>query len=222
MPLTIGSTLRAETQKSQPAEPFLFLFDIVADETVSATTRFRLVNQPQQIVYDGKTFYPFPIAFSQLDTLTDGSLPTAELTLSNVSRELPRYLEVGAGFVGNTVTVVEVSKASLSPAQAVTRTYTITAASMDADAVTFTLETEDPHKTRAASMDYSRTRCRHRYGDDGCRFVLHSGLPANLQTCNKSIADCVERGQYEVDNGRARMHPRQYGSFPMILRSVVQ
>lgn len=222
MPLQIGAALRAETQKVNPTEPFLYLYELVADQTVSATTKFRLVMQPQQVVYDGKTYYPFPITHSDITLDSEGSMPETEVTLSNVSRELPRYLEVGFGFLGLPAQIIEVSRASLTAANSVTRSYVITSAHHDDESVTLRLETEEPHRIRAADRVYNRTRCRHRYGDGLCGFVLHSGLPANLQTCAKDLPACIARGDYEVSIGRARMHPRQFGGFPMIIRGMIQ
>lgn len=222
MPLQIGASLRAETQKTHPTEPFLYLYEIVADQTVSATTLFRLVAQPQTVSFDGKTYYPFPVGHSDVTLDSEGSLPETELSLSNVSRELPRYLEVGFGFIGMPASIIEVSRAALTTANAITRSYVITSASLDADSVTFRLETEEPHRIRSADRVYNRTRCRHRYGDGFCRFVLHSGLPANLQVCPKDLSACIERGNYEVSIGRARMHPRQFGGFPLIIRGMIQ
>lgn len=81
---TLSSNARAALYAAQTAEVFLQLLTIEHDDLVAP---IRLVDNTEAIVSAGETFDPFPFRIV-LPAETDTELPTVELVVDNVSREL--------------------------------------------------------------------------------------------------------------------------------------
>ena len=54
-------------------------------------------------------------------------------------------------------------------------------------------------------------RCRWRFRGPECAYA------GDIESCGKTLADCVACGEDEKANGRPVRHPRQYGGFPGIV-----
>lgn len=81
---TVSSNARAALYAAQTSEVFLQLLTV---DHPDLGAPLRLVNNTESIVSDGETFEPFPFELV-LPAETDTELPTVELVVDNVSREL--------------------------------------------------------------------------------------------------------------------------------------
>jgi phage-related protein len=220
---TLSANLRALTKKLHGTSPWLFLYEIEADVTTTARTLFRLVPYPEQVTFAGTTYHPFPITHDVTELVADGSLPTVQLTLSNASRELPRYLEIGRGMLGNSVTITLINRQHLASASdGLVMRYRVIGASMSDESLVFRLDVPSPHRQSIPTDVAMRDRCGWQYGSTECGFVLTATTPAQFLVCPKTVAACTERGNHEVNQGRGRLHPRRFGGFPALPRGVLK
>lgn len=81
---TLSSNARAALYAAQTSQVLLRLLTIEHDDL---GTPLRLVDNTEAIVSDGETFQPFPFVMA-LPAETENELPTVELIVDNVSREL--------------------------------------------------------------------------------------------------------------------------------------
>lgn len=81
---TVSSNARAALYAAQTSEVLLQLLTI---DHADLGAPLRLVNNTEAIVSDGETFQPFPFSLV-LPAESDSELPTVELVVDNVSREL--------------------------------------------------------------------------------------------------------------------------------------
>ncbi len=224
MPLTLHSTLIDSTKEVHATSPWLWLWYIEVDVTTVATTVLRVVRYPEEIVYPvaGKTFYPFPITWSEYTEEGDANLPRLQLTLANASRLVARQLHKGQGFIGNLVTLTLIphelhTNIALvgEPPFWIERNFHVVDAAVNRDDVVLSLELPNFYERTYPEARYVPNRCRFRYGlpGGGCPYVL-STAAAHL-TCDKTLGECKTRGIDMVNRGYpAGLLPHRFGGFP--------
>ena len=66
-------------------DPWVWLYHIVADFAEAATTVFQFAAIDQQIHFDEKTYYPYPVKKSVIEESSEGSLPLLQISFSNIT-----------------------------------------------------------------------------------------------------------------------------------------
>lgn len=165
-----------------------------------------------------KVWEPFNFAISPMTTNQEGDLPTVQLTVDNVGRNLMLPLHEGNGLEGNYCHVYLVPRSGLSVAYPNHEyrlfQFQVASASADDEVVTFKLERANFFTRQVPQDRFSARRCRWGFGGDECGYVQNA--VATYTDCDKTLAKCIERGQDHAARGLPVLHPRRFGGFPGI------
>lgn len=214
-----------ELHRSQLASewPFYWLFDI--EVPTDPPTRYRLTNNTRTVTFGTNslgaplTYSPFPIAHGGIEQTGEGSLPTIEVSVANVSREISQVLATYGGLVGQPVVVRLVQASELANAQAEIREDAeIRGVRVKNDFVTFTLSAGNMIERKLPPFRIIGTHCRSLYGGPACGYDLTTGT---LTTCAKTYEACEAHGADELAEGNPILHPERFNAFPGV-RGVVK
>lgn len=219
--ISLPASLLALSQKVRGSDPWLWLYEITVDSTTIARTLLRFVHHPSPITFGSETYYPFPITHTDLEENDQKNLPSFDIQLSHVTRELARYLETGRGLRGAAVRM-NLTSAAAAPAGDTVREYgaVVQEITAKADAILLRCGTDVLTNREFPPEQLTRTRCPFRYGGPQCGIRLTTAMLAIYPTCPKTYAACIERGIQEAAEGWPNMHPRRFGAYPAIPRSV--
>lgn len=225
MPVVHTAEFRTEIEQVHSFEPYLWLWEIVADRTVVATVLFRLVRYNEEIKHDFddgrgiKTFYPFSI--SQTPIVEKGaSLPTLQLAIDNTMRTAAKYVDLGQGFIGNRATATLMPHALLTtspgsdPGDYQQRDFEIAGVTVNEKTITFRLEMPNFFQRQSPPKRFNAQRCTHRFGTGLCPYRLSA--KAAFTKCNKTVTDCIARGDDMVARRFPRLLPLYFGGWPGI------
>lgn len=215
MTIALSASTFAKVRQPNRADPMLEFWRITVEQSEIASPTIPIASVNQPTVLDGVTYWPFPFRRRAIQTDSDGSVKTMQLTLSNVSRIWARLLHerklLEMPAVLDAVLASEVDSNLL-----VYRSeWTIESAAVDSERVTLELATGGLEDTIAPIDRYHRGGCRWRYRGAEC------GYDGDLPTCRKDVADCIAHGDDEFARGLPRAHPQQFGGHPGILRRVI-
>jgi phage-related protein len=206
---TLPAPLLAQLRTSETDEPWLILFEIEID----GTDYYRLVKYTQPVTWCGKTFNPFPVELGEFRTDADGTLPSVQVTVSNITREVELEMDEHDGLADKNVAIYIVHKDFLDdPRMASVYRGKIGSASYDNRAAVFQLVFPGLMNAPHPPWRYSRTRCRWVYKSVECGYL------GTLATCTKTLADCVVHGDDDEANSRPVLHPLRFGGQPGIAR----
>jgi len=208
---TLSANLLASSQQITKATPFLWLCEAISDLTVAERTLFRLVNAPEQIVFNGQTYYPASFKVSPIPADGEGNLPALDFQLFDVLQQARVHLNVGDGFMGLPVSLTLVDRANLgSASDGLVHTFYVDGAAESATGVTFRLAERNWWDFDVPQEIVYRGQCPWIFKGPEC---LYRGPEGD---CNKLFSRCIELGNLEVSRGYPRMHPRQFGAEPAI------
>jgi phage-related protein len=214
---TLTAGVIAETQKAHGTTAWPWLVYIVASQSVTATEVFRLTNHPQPITIDAKTYDPYPFALGVRSSDSEGNIPSVQLSVSNIDRQIVRNLATADNLLGKTCTLRQVNTANLSSAAWLETTLTIAGAVVTRAAIEFRLELPNPHDIQLPQEVFLRDRCPWRFGSSECGFVITS---TSSTDCDKLLTTCTTRGLEELTAGRPQLHPLRFGGWPGLPRKV--
>lgn len=161
---------------------------------------------------------PFNFSLSPMTQNQEGDLPVVQLTVDNVGRTLMLPLHEGQGLEGNYVYVYLVPRSALTvayPNEEYRRfEFQIASASADDESVTFKLERANFFTRQVPQDRFSARRCRWAFGSEQCGYIQNA--VAAYTDCNKTMSDCILRGDDHVARGLPRLHPQRIGAFPGI------
>ena len=216
----ISASGREEKNKPENQQPWVLLFDV----QVGDAEWVFLVNNEEDLTFNGRTYKRFPISISELEENARGDLPVLDVSVSNATREVQSFLERRNGLLDRSVKLYIVSTALLSDASAaVSQQFTITSSFADAERVTFRLSQLPLVEVKMPHQIYSRSRCRWEFKSPECGWSLPS-LPAGVgdsAACTKlrtGIGGCEWHGQQYTDVGQTSLWPARFGGFPTIPR----
>lgn len=213
MSVTLPDNFKDEIRRLQIRTPFVWLWQLTADTTESATTTFYLARANESITWNSILWRPWNMKIGEFRQDGTGDIPTLDLTLDNCTRTLSPYLHVGQGFIGTTARAYIVNTRNLgsSPLDFVFLSFAVQRAAQASQVVTFTLELVNWNSVQIPQDRFSQYRCRWIFGSDECGYVIN-GVAA-YTTCNKTIPDCVLRGLDMKARGLPQLQPGRFGGF---------
>lgn len=153
---------------------------------------------------------PYPIEISDFEASAEGDLEGTTIALGNVFQGLLRYWEANDRLRDHRVLLHLVNYQTLSdPNARVTFRFLVTQSELDNSALIMRLATGAAGE-QDIPLSVVTPTCRWRYRGEGCFFV---GDPddAELGPCALTREACRLRGAWELANGYAVIHPRQFG-----------
>ncbi len=217
------------SQLVQGSGHWTWAYQVVVDEYKSGGQWYRDVmnlspwgsNLP--ILVDGvvKQFRPYPVTHGQIQTDSEGSVPTVDITLSDALRQAGRYVERGFGYKGRRVRIfavnVETAEAH-GPAISLrgwTSSVDITQSAEESAVVLRTSLGWSPFDGDLPHQIVQPTRCRHlRYARGRCGMIVTSSTPSEFLTCPRTWYECVQRRLWmQSQNLPYERLPATFGGF---------
>lgn len=229
--MSLHPDLLRETRRVRGGGAWIWLFRLPFDISTAASQVAYLCAQREPIIFDDgqilglggtggpKTFHPYPIQHSGIESNSEGNLPTMQISIADPLRLIGKWMFVGRGLSGETATVWLVHQAHLDTPAAHSRwQFVVGDISPGPQSVSISLDTQSPHATKLPAENFSRRLCGFRFGDEGtCGFPLYAGGPTK---CNKTVEQCRQYGAIAAQAGYPRLWPRQFGGHPGIEESI--
>lgn len=145
----------------------------------------RLVLNNEEIVFKGDTYYPYYFSLSDVKR-TSSEMPSATLTVSNITGTIQKILEAYDGANGAKVKAAVINT-NLSDEILEEENFVVTGATAKKDVITLKL---------GCGMSLDKRYPTYRIMKDWCPFKykgVECGCTSNKTTCNKTLTDCRER-----------------------------
>lgn len=225
MPIPIPPLMAAQAERPHQDQQWIWCWEIEAEPWLGATAPvlFRFTSWQQELVWPvslspTQTWYPAAFAMSPIQQDGEGSLPQVDLTFDNATRAMMPLLHSNNGLEGNRATLFLLNAASKDIAypnhEFVQWTFAIAMAEANDESVTFRMEVPNFFQRKSPQDRYVAARCRWQFGGPECGYIANA--VAGYSTCNKTVSDCVLRGDDEVGRNLPRLHPARFGGFPGI------
>lgn len=221
MPLPyIPLAILQEKNQLATIERFAWLYEVTVPTTPNNTI-YRLTRQPESISFQGQTYSPFPISHSVVTRDNSGDLPTIQLQVSNISREIIGTMENHNGLVGQRVLIRLVNSVNFGDdaVPVAEESFVIQAAGVDRDRANFTLGGKNLLNAPVPKSRMTRFHCRHQYRSAACGYSLDPSDANYIATCDKSLEGangCAVHGDSYTAAGLTPIHPQRFGGFPGI------
>lgn len=211
---SLPSSFNTNKNKIFNGSPWLLLVEIQVTDTES----FYLTNSLTSITSNGDTFDPYPISIDKLVSDTLDSPFVAQLSISNITRELMAYVEQGAGLGGRVCTIQIFNVADLDDTE--TEKFSILNCSVDSNTIIFDISFFSLEDVNFPSATVTRNHCRWVFGDSHCGLditnpsIYNSGVDS---PCTKKVSGdfgCTFWGAREQAAVGTKTHPHRYGAFP--------
>ena len=176
--------LRAANRLDQD-NPWLILLDIAID----GEPTMYLVNNTDDVVFDGRTYVAFGFQVDMPKESSKGEIPSIQLAVANATRTLQTYVEKYEGGVGAAVTLRVVNAGLLAENYAeLTTTLQVMACKCTAQWVTFTLGAINPLNKKFPPDQYIAMHCRFRFKGPHC------GYTGTETSCSRTLDNCQALG----------------------------
>lgn len=145
----------------------------------------RLVLNNEEIFFKGDTYYPYYFSLSDVKR-TSSEMPSATLTVSNITGTIQKILEAYDGANGAKVKAAVINT-NLSNEILEEENFVVTGATAKKDVITLKL---------GCGMSLDKRYPTYRIMKDWCPFKykgVECGCTSSKTTCNKTLTDCRER-----------------------------
>lgn len=161
----------------------------LVDFTLPNGSHIRLVRNTEDITFGGNIYTAFPLAVSPMQQLSDSSVPTLNLRISNVTRTLQAYMETYNGGKGCTCSIITVSSKLLAENySALTLQYDVLSSTSDANWLSFTLGAANPLRHRFPPYRAIASSCNFPYRGVECAYA------GPKPSCKRTLDDCRVHG----------------------------
>lgn len=161
--------------------------------TPAGESPIRLVNNNENIVFQGLTYYMFPFELSPVKE-SGTELSNTTLSVSNVTGAIQQIVEQYDGIIGAEVNI-KVINTNLTDYIAAEENFIVVGTSADRERVTFKLGTDFIFTRRFPNTRILKDYCPFKFKGPQC------GYSGNIATCNKTLTDCRGRGNSERFGG---------------------
>lgn len=153
----------------------------------------KLARNNEDITWSGSTWAAYPIDIGDVEYSADGHIPEVKVRVSNITRAVQAILEETTGAIGSTITLYLVYSDRLDDTTPVQKIELKTLSSVyDEKWVEFTCGLNYPPTVLRPLWRYIKYICPYKYGDIHCG--ISAATKAAYPTCNKTLANCKERG----------------------------
>lgn len=180
---SLSAALRIEKNKLATDSPWLVLLKF----TLGANIVY-ICNNNEDVVFGGDTYVSFPFSIATQVETYDGSLPTVDLQVSNVSGAFQQYLELLDGAIGATVDLHVVNTAHLSEDfSSLDMTFSILRTKSSREWIGFTLGASNPLRRRYPKYQYLRNSCNWQFKGVECAYVGADTV------CTRTYQACIDK-----------------------------
>ncbi len=198
MPLSISTEAKKSKNQLNSSEPWILLleFKYPGEESI------RVCYNTEDVVWDGFTWKALPFELGDEEESADASVPTVDLKILDVAREITPLIDRYDGAVGATVTIRVVHASHLDTTIPEYETdFIVVSTTIDhLNAVTFKLGAENLSMYRSPPDRFLKKHCRYKeFKGSLC------GYDGDATDCDRSWERCKELG-----------NQKRFGGFPGI------
>jgi phage-related protein len=206
--------LVGEKNKLHNPLPWIWLFEVVYTDALA----LRFTPYQIDVTYAGDIYKAFPVEIAELPQSGQEN-PTFAVMVSAISREVQDLFDDTDGFAHQKAWVRLVHSSHLSdPTAKLEERFQVRSSSVNSRVATIDLGRSDLFDLQAPKGRFNRNYCRHVYVTDGSSACAYLGDIATCDHTLRGINGCIVHGDDEEANGRRRLHPRQFGGAPGILK----
>lgn len=184
MPKTLPQSLTIQKNLLFSTHPWLILLDVKLPDN----TTFYLVNNNEDIVFQGRTYTKCRFGFEPPDETFGGEIPTCRLHIADVTGAFEYYLQKYKGGTDSSVTVRIVNTADLA-ADYSSLTLELSIQKTDREGfqwIIFTLGAPNPMIQEFLMFIYSPNHCNWVFDFKG----PECGYTGNAETCDGTLRNC--------------------------------
>ncbi len=181
--LTLSAQAKVEKNTIADAGAWLELIELTLPG--GASPSLWIVNNTEQVTFDGQVYAPFPFDREDIQDEARGAGPLLRIRVSNLDGTVQAWLEANDGCVGGGVRIMLVHSEHLDLSAAeVTLDFEILSAVADPAWVTFELGADSPAGKRFPRARLLKNFCRWKFKGTECAYA---GATAS---CDKTLAAC--------------------------------
>ena len=199
---TLSNTAKQEKNKLSTDSVFLIALDIRIPDV---TEVIRIVNNNENIVWNGKTYQAFPFELKEFNEATSGEVSEFTLEVGNANNVIGTYIRQYDAYVKNngfqaiTVSLHVLNTNNLSSALSeITHETTLTKPTVSYQNVTFLLGGINAYNKTIHRKMY-KNNCAWNFKGVKCGYI------GTATTCNKTLARCKQLS-----------NQKRFGGFPTI------
>ncbi len=154
----------------------------------------------EDIQWNGHLWQNFPVEIGENSQTQDSSIPTIEIKICNITRELAGFVEDTKGANNGKITVYIINTKNLtSTTPEIEERWMIQKAHSDQEWITFTVGPDYSPNSKMPQERYLKNGCRFCYKSVRCGYI------GTVTTCNHTLTDCRKHG-----------NSKRFGGFPGI------
>lgn len=190
--LALSAVAKQEKNKLSTGSVFLLLLDIdLQDETI------RICYNNEDVYWHGNIYQAFPFELGEVSETTDGSDPSVELKMDNVSKAMAPYIESSGGGVNVPVVLRVINTEDMDSDAVLEESFIVQKTTATEQYISFTLGAEYSSRTRRPLNRYMKNNCPFKYKG------LRCGYNGELGICYHTLKDCREHGNSKRFGGFA-------------------
>jgi len=187
MSLSLSAAIAEAKNKLNDTGAWLVLLEI---DTPALVDPLRLVRNTEDVTWDSETWTAFPFELDESKQDANGSIQTLSVRVSNIKRQIEKYVNDADGGSATTVTIRVVYSAELTEDAVLEEVFTVGTVKCTTDWVTFELEPNSFFTQRFPRNTFNRTKCRWDFKGRECGYT-----GATYSSCSNILSDCIARGQ---------------------------
>jgi len=184
---TLSTAALIEKNKLATDSAWLILLEV----TIGATT-LKLVANNEDILWNGDTWQAFPFELDTVGETGKGEIPAITVKVSNVTGEVQRLLEANDGANGVPVVIRVINSKVTTTTPELELSFVVESSTHDEQWITFRLTGANCLTRRVPRRRYLKNFCPFAYGGIECG--VSAATMATYPTCNRTSANCTERG----------------------------
>lgn len=184
---TLSTAALIEKNKLATDSAWLILLEV----TIGATT-LKLVANNEDILWNGDTWQAFPFELDTVGETGKGEIPAITVKVSNVTGEVQRLIESNDGVNGVPVVIRVINTEVTTTTPELELSFVVESSTHDEQWITFRLTGANCLTRRVPRRRYLKDFCPFAYGGVECG--VSAATMATYPTCNRTFANCTERG----------------------------
>lgn len=161
-------------------------------EVTIGATILKLTSNNEDLLWNGDTWQAFPFELDTVGETGKGEIPAITVKVSNVTGEVQRLLEANGGANGVPVIIRVLNTKVTTTTPELELSYVVESSTHDEQWITFRLTGANCLTRRVPRRRYLKNFCPFAYGGIECG--VSAATMTTYPTCNRTSANCAERG----------------------------
>lgn len=178
-----SAAMIAEANKKRSTSAWFWLYDIELQTNATESRWLSLAGTDEDVTYRGRTYLAFPVTHGDLESTGGGSIPSADLTVSNIGGAAAELLRTYGGLEDRRVRIRYVHETLVSlDIDTIAHDTRIVAAAVRNDVVVLKLGEPPLHSLNFPGRNFGRLTCGYPFRSPRCGWV--SGQGGDEDSCD--------------------------------------